>query len=216
MSEALTALPTYLWTGPRDTPLTVALAHGAGAPMDTAFMDFFADGLATRGFRVARFEFPYMAARRETGKRKPPDRQPVLLDTWRDVIASIGADNIVIGGKSMGGRMATMIADEGAHKASVRGLLCLGYPFYGAGRAHKPRIAHLETLKTPTLICQGRRDPMGNHETVSRLKLSKSINIHWAEDGDHDLKPRKASGLTHDQNLTAALDAAVAFLSALR
>ena len=179
--------------------------------MDSPFMNFFAEGLAAHGYRIARFEFPYMAVRRKTGRRKPPDRRPALLETWRSIIAEIGADKLVIGGKSMGGRMATMIADD----AGVRGLLCLGYPFYGAGRADKPRVAHLETLKTPTLICQGIRDPMGNQETVSSLKLSKSINIHWAEDGDHDLKPREASGVTHDRNLTATLDAVVTFLSAL-
>ncbi len=174
-------------------------------------MTFFAEGLVAQGFRVARFEFPYMAARRETGKRKPPDRQPVLLETWRDVIAEIGAKTLVIGGKSMGGRMASLIADE----AKVRGLLCLGYPFYGAGRKDKPRTEHLKSLKTPTLICQGTRDPMGNQEAVSALTLSEAIRIHWAEDGDHDLKPRRTSGRTHDQNLTAALDAAASFLSAL-
>lgn len=179
--------------------------------MDTPFMTFFAEGLAKHGYRVARFEFPYMAARRTDGKRKPPDRQPILLDTWRAVIAEIGASSLVIGGKSMGGRMASLIADE----AKVRGLLCLGYPFYGAGRKDKPRTEHLKTLKTPTLICQGTRDPMGDHDSVTALTLSKKIRIHWAPDGDHDLKPRKASGVTHDQNLTAALDAAAAFLAGL-
>ena len=179
--------------------------------MDTPFMKFVAEGLAARGFRVARFEFPYMAARRETGRRKPPDRQPILLDTWRAVIDEIGADKLVIGGKSMGGRMASLIADD----AKVRGLVCLGYPFYGAGHKDKPRTEHLKVLKTPTLICQGTRDPMGDREAVLALTLSKKIRLNWAEDGDHDLKPRKASGHTHDQNLTAALDAAAAFLSAL-
>ena len=204
-------MPKLLWNGPKSAPLTIALAHGAGAPMDTPFMTFFAEGLAAHGYRVARLEFPYMAARRIDGKRKPPDRQPVLLDTWRAVISEIGADNLVVGGKSMGGRMASRIADE----MKVKGLLCLGYSFYGAGREDKPRTEHLLTLKTPALICQGTRDPMGDRETVSALKLSKKIRVHWAEDGDHDLKPRKASGHTHDQNLTAALDVAVKFLTRL-
>lgn len=205
--------PSLLWNGPKIAPLTVALAHGAGAPMDTPFMTFFAEGLAEQGHRVARFEFPYMARRRETGGRRPPDRQVVLLEAWQTIITRIDTEKLVIGGKSMGGRIATMVADNALSK--VCGLLCLGYPFYGAGRADKPRTAHLETLKTPALICQGTRDPMGNKETVSGLKLSKFIKMHWAEDGDHDLKPRKASGRTHDQNLTGALDAAAAFLSAL-
>ncbi|MSO72008.1 MAG: alpha/beta hydrolase [Rhodospirillaceae bacterium] len=179
--------------------------------MDIKFMNFFAEGLAAQGYRIVRFEFPYMATRRETGKRRPPDRQPVLLETWRAVISDIGAGRLVIGGKSMGGRMASLIADE----TKVRGLLCLGYPFYGAGRKEKPRTEHLKTLTTPTLICQGTRDPMGDRAAVSPLALSPAIRVHWAEDGDHDLRPRRASGLTYDQNLTAALDAIARFLSVL-
>lgn len=187
------------------------LAHGAGARMDTPFMTFFAEGLAKAGYKTVRFEFPYMAARRATGAKKPPDRQPVLLDTWRAVIATYGAENLVIGGKSMGGRMASLIADE----SNVRGLICLGYPFYGAGRKDKPRIEHLLSLKTKTLICQGERDPMGDKASVTPLKLAPAIKVKWAPDGDHDLKPRRASGHTHDENLAHALDAARAFLAAL-
>lgn len=205
-------MPAFLTTGPKSAALTVALAHGAGAPIDTPFMTFFAEGLGKAGYRVVRFEFPYMAARRETGARRPPDRQPVLLDTWRSVIAEIGADQLVIGGKSMGGRMASLIADE----TKVRGLLCLGYPFYGAGNKDKPRIEHLLSLKTRTLICQGERDPMGDRESISRLKLSRAVKVHWLPDGDHDLKPRRASGRTHDENLTDALEVVNAFLAGLR
>jgi predicted alpha/beta-hydrolase family hydrolase len=201
-----------LTDGPKTSKLVIALAHGAGAPMDTPFMTFFAEGFAKAGYRCVRFEFPYMAARRKTGARKPPDRPPVLLETWRSVIAEIGADRLVIGGKSMGGRMASMIADE----TGVRGLICLGYPFYGAGRKDKPRIEHLLTLKTRTLICQGERDPMGDRPSISALKLPRSIKLYWLPDGDHDLKPRRASGRTHDENLPDALDAALGFLAALR
>jgi predicted alpha/beta-hydrolase family hydrolase len=197
--------------GPKRAPLIVALAHGAGASMDTPFMNFFAEGLAARGYGVARFEFPYMAARRANGPKKPPDRQPVLLDTWREVIAEIGANSLVIGGKSMGGRMASLIADE----MQVRGLVCLGYPFYGMGNKDKPRIEHLLALKTPTLICQGERDPMGAKHDISKLTFPKNVRLHWLPDGDHDLKPRKASGFTHEQNLHGALDAVAAFLAAL-
>lgn len=199
-----------LWNGPATAGLTVILAHGAGAPMDTPFMTFFAEGLAEKGFRIGRFEFPYMAARRE-GKRKPPDREPVLLDTWRRVIAGVKTP-FVIGGKSMGGRMASLIADE----QNAAGLLCLGYPFVGMGGKENPkRTAHLAKLKTPALICQGTRDPMGNAAFVKALPLSRKIRLLWAEDGDHDLKPRKASGITPAQNLAAALDGAAAFLEGL-
>lgn len=174
-------------------------------------MTFFAEGLAKAGYRTARFEFPYMAARRATGARRPPDRSPVLLDTWRAVIAELGPDRLVIGGKSMGGRMASMVADE----TKVRGLVCLGYPFYGAGRKDKPRIEHLLNLKTRALICQGERDPMGDKDSISPLKLAPAIKLHWLPDGDHDLKPRRASGRSHDENLMDALDATAAFLAAL-
>lgn len=200
-----------LISGPKSAPLTVALAHGAGAPMDTPFMTFFAEGLAKAGYRAVRFEFPYMAARRKTGAKKPPDRQPILLETWRSLIAGFGSEKLVIGGKSMGGRMASLIADD----ANVRGLVCLGYPFYGAGRKDKPRTEHLLSLKTRTLICQGERDPMGDRDSVSQLKLSRAITVRWLPDGDHDLKPRRASGRTHDENLTDALDAVCEFLAAL-
>ncbi len=202
----------YLIDGPASSPLTVALAHGAGAPMDSDFMNVFATSIAELGYRCVRFEFPYMAERRETGTKKPPNRQPVLLETWRAVIDDLGAGTLVIGGKSMGGRIATMIADD----TGVRGCIALGYPFYGMGRADKPRIEHLKTLMTPTLICQGTRDTMGNHETVSTLKLSNAIEIHWAEDGDHSLKPRKKSGRTEEQNCAEALDAIGRFLSRLQ
>lgn len=200
-----------LITGPKSAPLTVVLAHGAGAPMDTPFMTFFAEGLAKAGYRAVRFEFPYMAARRKTGAKKPPDRQPILLETWRSVIADLGPEKLVIGGKSMGGRMASLIADD----TNVQGLVCLGYPFYGAGRKDKPRTEHLLSLKTPTLMCQGERDPMGDRESVSELKLSHAIKVRWLPDGDHDLKPRRASGRTHEENLTDALDAVCEFLAAL-
>src|SRR6478736_1406556 len=101
----------FIFDGPKKASLTVVLAHGAGAPMDTPFMSFFAEGIAAARFRVARFEFPYMAARRNEGRKKPPDRAPVLLQTWRDAIAQIKGP-VVIGGKSMGGRMASLICAQ--------------------------------------------------------------------------------------------------------
>lgn len=204
-------LSDFLIDGPKNAALTVALAHGAGAPMDSEFMEVFAKGIAQQGHRCIRFEFPYMAQRRATGKKRPPDRQPKLLETWTTVIDHFGASDLVIGGKSMGGRMATIIADE----TNVRGVLALGYPFYGAGRADKPRTDHLKDLRTPTLICQGTRDTMGSHETITALTLSKAITYHWSEDGDHSLKPRKKSGRSQDQNWAAALDAIEEFLSHL-
>ena len=205
-------MPDLLFDGPKDAPLTIALAHGAGALMDSDFLNAFAEGLGTAGFRVARFEFPYMAKRRETGTRRPPDRAPVLLETWRDAIEELGASSLIIGGKSMGGRIASMVADE----AGVRGLVCLGYPFHGPGKPMDPdRLAHLEHLKTPSLFCQGTRDTLGNAEDVGGYTLSKAITLHWLEDGDHGFKPRKASGLTEAEHWQSAIAAVAEFLRAL-
>jgi len=194
-------------SGPR-----LLLAHGAGAPMDSDWMTAVARGLADGGVRVVRFEFPYMAARRTDGRRRPPDREPVLLETWRRVIAAHGpAERVVIGGKSMGGRMASMIADA----QGVRGLLCLGYPFHPPGKPERLRTAHLSTLRTPGLICQGTRDPMGGRDVVSAVSLAPRLRLHWLEDGDHGFKPRKASGRNEAQALTEAVAASLAFIQAL-
>ncbi|HVC92366.1 MAG TPA: alpha/beta fold hydrolase [Pirellulales bacterium] len=200
-----------LINGPADASWTVALAHGAGAAMDTPLMTCFAVGLANRGFRVARFEFPYMAQRRKSGKQRPPDREPVLLDTWRAVIEELGHEKLVIGGKSMGGRMASMVADE----AQVAGLVCLGYPFHPAGDSGRLRVEHLKALKTPTLILQGARDPFGSQEEVAGYDLSPAIRLHWLTDGDHDFKPRRASGKNHEANLAEAIDVFEQFIDSL-
>jgi uncharacterized protein len=198
----------FLLDGPADAAWTVALAHGAGAAMDTPFMNAFAAGLAGAGYRVARFEFPYMAERRRPGKRRPPDREPVLRQTWLAVVSRLGAERLVIGGKSMGGRIASLIADE----AHVAGLVCLGYPFHPVGKPEQLRVAHLRTIETPTLIVQGTRDPFGTRADVAQYTLAPAIRLHWLEDGDHSFKPRKASGLTEADNWAAALQAITQFI----
>ncbi|PIW25754.1 MAG: alpha/beta hydrolase [Rhodospirillales bacterium CG15_BIG_FIL_POST_REV_8_21_14_020_66_15] len=205
-----------LFTGPKTAPLTIALAHGAGAPMDSPFMEAFTEGLAARGLRCARFEFPYMAQRRVDGVKRPPNPARVLLETWREVIAEIGRENLVVGGKSMGGRVASMVAAElEAEGAPVRGVVCLGYPFHPPGKPEKLRTAHLQSLRTPTLICQGARDPFGTAAEVPAYRLPKAIRLCWLPDGDHGFKPRKASGRTERQNWDQALDAIRAFSAEL-
>lgn len=202
----------FLSNGPERAATTMALAHGAGAGMDTPFMSAVADGLGARGLRVVRFEFPYMQTARAEGKRRPPDSARVLCSTWRDVIAALGAERLVIGGKSMGGRMASLVADD----TGVLGLVCLGYPFHAPGKPEKLRIAHLETLRTPALILQGTRDRFGSRDEVERYPLSERIDVRWLEDGDHSFKPRVRSGRTHEQNLEAAVDAVAAFVAGLQ
>ena len=198
-----------LFDGPGKATVTVVLAHGAGAPMDSPFMNHVASGLGERGLRVARFEFPYMAARRNGG-RKPPDREPRLREVWLEVVESLGGgEHVIIGGKSMGGRMASLVADE----AAARGLLCFGFPFHAPGKSPGSRIAHLESLRTPALIIQGTRDAFGTPDDVAEYPLSPSIRIAWIEDGDHSLKPRAKSGRTEKQNLEKAIELAANFAS---
>jgi uncharacterized protein len=203
--------PELLINGPKKATRTVVLAHGAGAGMDTPFMDYFAKALADRKFRVARFEFPYMAAKRRTGKAKPPDREPVLRETWLKVVKRLGHEGLVIGGKSMGGRIASLIADE----AGVAGLTCLGYPFHPVGKPDKLRVEHLGTITTPTLIVQGERDSFGSREDVAKYKLSQAVRVEWIMDGDHSFKPRKSSGKTEPANWQTALDEISGFLESL-
>ncbi|HEV3343084.1 MAG TPA: alpha/beta family hydrolase [Pirellulales bacterium] len=200
-----------LCDGPDRARWTLALAHGAGVGMDSPSMKWFAEALAARGVRVARFEFPYMDERRRSGKKGPPDRLPVLSETWQKVIESLPQEGLVIGGKSMGGRIASMVADA----AHVRGLICFGYPFHPVGKPEQRRIEHLRTLTTPALILQGTRDPFGSQAEVAGYGLSSAIKIHWLADGDHDFKPRKASGRTQLDLWEEAVSKVSEFLGAV-
>ncbi|MEB0046261.1 MULTISPECIES: alpha/beta family hydrolase [unclassified Pseudomonas] len=190
---------------------TLILAHGAGAPMDSAWMSDIAARLAAHGINVLRFEFPYMAQRRVEGGKRPPNPAPKLLECWREVYAVVRrhvTGRLAIGGKSMGGRMASLLADE----LGADALVCLGYPFYAVGKPQKPRVEHLAGLKTRTLIVQGERDALGNRQAVEAYTLSPSIEAFWLVAGDHDLKPLKASGFTHEQHLAAAAGKVAEFL----
>lgn len=201
--ETASICPTLLW------------AHGAGAAMDSEFMNNFAELVSDADIRIVRFEFPYMAARRTEGKKAPPPKAEKLVPEFQTRVKDIAATvkgPLFIGGKSMGGRIATMIADAKETHPLIRGVICLGYPFHPTGKPEKLRTSHLEGLKTPTLICQGERDSLGSRAEVDALTLSKVIRIDWSIDGDHDLKPRKKSGVTHQQNLLLAAAASIGFM----
>jgi uncharacterized protein len=201
--------PPFLFDGPPGAP-TLVLAHGAGAPMDSPPLQAIAAGLGAAGVRAARFELPYMRLRRTTGERKPPDREPTLRRAWLAAIAALGGGPaLFIGGKSLGGRIASLIADE----AGVRGLVCLGYPFLPPGSSRPPRTAHLGDLRTPALIVQGTRDPFGGPAEVAGYSLAPGIQLHWIEDGDHSFAPRRASGRTTAQNLAEAAAVAAAWIT---
>jgi predicted alpha/beta-hydrolase family hydrolase len=201
----------FLYDGPENAKATVLLGHGAGAAMDSAAMTTLAKALAKHELRIARFEFGYMASRRTAAGRKPPPRGEKLMPEYIAAIEALAAKTpLVIGGKSMGGRVASMIADEMFTAGRIKGLLCLGYPFHPVGKPEQLRTAHLAGMKTPALIAQGTRDPFGTKDEVATYTLSRRIEILWLEDGDHDLKPRKAvSGFSAADHL-ATLGQAVA------
>jgi uncharacterized protein len=206
------------WDGAPDARYTLVLAHGAGAGMDSRFLTTFAGELAARGdtaggIRVVRFEFPYMRRVRERGVRQRPDPMPALLARYRDVLAHLAVEPscLVLGGKSLGGRVATHLAAD----TRAAGLVCLGYPFHPPRAPERLRTEPLRALDVPTLICQGTRDPFGTYEEVATYELPASIHLHWLADGDHDFVPRKRSGRTSAANMDEALAAALGFIGAL-
>jgi uncharacterized protein len=197
----------------------MVFAHGAGAPMTSPFMEAFAGLLAEREVATARFEFPYMAARREGGKKRPPPKAETLMPVYLDVIAAAKEAwperALIIGGKSMGGRVASLVASEAFIRGDIAGLVCLGYPFHPPTQPTQVRTAHLLGMSCHTLIVQGERDPFGSRSEVEALGLPGTIALHWAGDGDHDLGPRGGKGFTRKGNFTAAADAVAAFVRVL-
>lgn len=182
--------------------------------MDSPFMQFLASGLAERGWRVLRFEFPYMARSRATGQRHGPDRQPVLLESWRQQVAEVaGKGTLFIGGKSMGGRMASLLLDELAHSSAVRGCLCFGYPFHPPGKPESLRTEHLLAMRSHCLIVQGERDSFGRRAEVESYRLPPTIRLAWIPDGDHSFKPTKRSGRDEHTNLALAVAVADQFMA---
>jgi hypothetical protein len=181
---------------PAGTPrgVTVVLAHGAGSAMDHPFVVAFAAGLAARGVAAVRFNFPYV----ERGDRVP-DRAPVLEACYRAVLRAVRADptlagRLVIGGKSLGGRMASHLA---AASEAVDGLLFLGYPLHPAGRPQQLRAAHLPRIAAPMLFLTGTRDPLCPLETLRPVLAGlPRATLHVVADADHAFAVRKKSGRT--------------------
>lgn len=199
------------------------LAHGAGAPADSPFMDQLAADLAALGVAVWRFEFPYMQKRREDGRKRPPDRQQRLLECFREMIAMARdrlppGGRLVIGGKSMGGRMATLIASDPEMRASCSGVVCFGYPFHPPGKPDRWRTDHFADLWCPALIIQGTRDPFGKPDEVTgRLdgQFSCPVRVQWLDGGNHDFLPPKRLGVTQPQLINEAAKLTAEFIAAL-
>ena len=203
-------------SGPENAAAHLVLAHGAGAPMTSPFLEMMTGLLTERSLRVSRFEFAYMAQRRKDGKRRPPPKAELMIPEYVGVVAELRKNlprrqKLMIGGKSMGGRIASLCADQLYSEDHIAGLVCLGYPFHPPGKPDKLRATHLQDLRCPSLIVQGERDPFGIRAEVETYPLSSAIKIVWASDGNHDLAPSRGSPFTRAGNLAAAADAVTAF-----
>ncbi|MBW3804509.1 alpha/beta fold hydrolase [Aeromonas jandaei] len=190
--------------GAVDAPVRILLAHGAGAGMEHAFLAELSRLLAGPDIEVVRFNFPYMSKRAQDGKRRPPDRQPILLAHWREMVREFAHPRLFLAGKSMGGRMAAEISDEIYCEMNAAGLLILGYPFHPPARPDRWRGEVLKQIKTPTLLLQGERDTFGSRVELADFPFSSAVSVHWLTDGDHGFKPRKSSGLCEQDNLQQA------------
>jgi predicted alpha/beta-hydrolase family hydrolase len=202
----------FLFDGPQDGPVLL-LTHGSGAAMDTAFMNDISAMMAKNGVGVIRFEFEFMAQRRTTGKKRPPPKAEKLIGEFVETLDQVKADTVFIGGKSLGGRVASMMAQRLYDEKRIAGLVCLGYPFHPPGKPDVRRTAHFENYDCPTLICQGENDPFGKRIEIETYTLPDSFCFHWAPFGDHGMKPPKRSGFSEQQNLQAASDAIARFIN---
>ncbi|MBE0481904.1 MAG: alpha/beta fold hydrolase [Bacterioplanes sp.] len=199
----------YTMDGNEHTPCLV-LAHGAGASSRSEWMNVMTSLLVAQGICVVRFDFPYMSIREQTGVKRPPDRMPVLQAHYHQLLVELDRP-VIIGGKSMGGRVASLLAAEDT-KEYVRGCVCLGYPFHPNKKPDALRIAHWSSMSMPLLIVQGERDAMGNRQEVATYGLEGKAEWCWLPDGDHDLKPRKRSGFTFEQHMEQAAVTVAAFV----
>jgi predicted alpha/beta-hydrolase family hydrolase len=198
---------------------TVALAHGAGAGWDAAFMTRMAEALAVEGIAVARFQFGYMARRAEGGKAAPPPAAERLVKEYRTALEAIAAAPEAVGpilaaGKSLGGRVAAMTANEPLGDR-VAGVICLGYPFHPPGQPELPRLAPLANVVLPTLVLQGERDEFGNRGEVEGYDIGTHARVVFLEDGNHDFGPRGQSPATLRGNISLAAVEVGAFARSL-
>jgi len=187
-------------------------AHGAGAGSDSEFMQTMAKLISQFNIDVALFDFQYMQIAKERGKRRPPERAPKLLAYFAEVLRERQPElPLFIGGKSMGGRMASMLCTEQS-LAKIAGVVAFGYPFHPPGKPEKLRIEHFADIPCPFLVLQGERDTFGNQQELAELKMINPPEIKFLKDGDHSLKPRKKSGITEEENLQQAADYAAKFI----
>lgn len=195
---SVTAL-VYPPPDPDRSTATVVLAHGAGAPQTSDFMVALAEALARRGRHVVTFNFPYTEQH-----RRLPDRAPTLEACFRDVIDAVRARpalasrRLLIGGKSMGGRMATHLAAQGVD--DLAGVVVLGYPLHPPGKPHQLRAEHLARIRQPLLVVQGSRDAFGTPDELRPVlaPLGAAATIHVVDGGDHSFKVARRGPISQE------------------
>lgn len=208
-------------------------AHGAGAGHQSVFMQHMISALAAQGIQVFAIDFPYMQQMMEQGKRRPPPPVAKTLEhfaAWYGLLEPLADLPLWAGGKSMGGRIATMFAStafastafassgststESASQQVCPGVIVAGYPFHPPKAPDKLRLSHWADIHCPLLVLQGERDPFGTREEVSGYLLTAQTQLEWLTDGDHDFKPRRASGLKHEFLIDEAATLAASFVRA--
>jgi predicted alpha/beta-hydrolase family hydrolase len=207
------------YRGPkRGADRAVLLAHGAGSDMHAPALVTVADSLAQAKVPVLTFNFPYRSA-----GRRAPDRAPVLEAAVRDAAAELARrakvppDRLVLGGRSMGGRMCSQVVGATEDALSALGLVLLGYPLHPPGKPETLRVEHFERLHCPTLFVSGTRDPFGSPDEITRhaRRVRGRVTYWWVETGDHGFKPLKASGLTQSEVFASVAAAVVDWVLAL-
>jgi uncharacterized protein len=201
-SEGLLLIPA------KEKKIGVILAHGAGSDMNSEFMNFFHKRIAEAGYRSMKFNFPY-----SQNKKKVPDPQPVLQATYRKAIEAMSLDRVVIGGKSMGGRIASYVADSD----SMAGLLFLGYPLHAPGKIDQLRDQHLYTIRKPMLFISGTKDPFARQDLLVRTlkKIGSYATLSAVEGGGHSLEVPRKSGKSKEEILNGAVQTIVEWLNRL-
>jgi predicted alpha/beta-hydrolase family hydrolase len=203
--SALAAGSGVSWDG----NTAVILAHGAGQGIHSPFMTYFHSELANRGFLSVQFNFDYIEQ-----KRHMPDPQPKLQARYRSVVADVIAEyrprRVIIGGKSMGGRVASYIAGD---TPDVSALVFLGYPLHPPGKPDQLRDAHLYALKLPMLFISGTKDTFAQRELLEPVvkKIGSNAALVWVEGGDHSLK----RGRKDQESLKDAVDTIQAWINGL-
>jgi hypothetical protein len=214
----LTELETEFQAGKRGADRAVLLAHGAGADMHAIALTAFADALTAAKVPVLRFNFPYRSAR-----KKAPDRPAVLDAATREAAHELARrtklppERLVLGGRSMGGRYASLAVGAAEDPLPALGLLLLGYPLHPAGKPEKLRVEHFPRLDVPVLFVSGTRDSLAEQRALERhaRKIPGPVAFHWIESADHGFRPLKASGLTMPAALEAASAVAVDWVAKL-